>query len=61
MGHDVSVEREMAAEVEAVWALVSDLTNMGDWSPENDGGSWAGDATGAAVGAVFRGRKADFA
>ena len=56
MGHDVSVEREMAAEAEAVWALVSDLTNMGDWSPENDGGSWAGDATGAAVGAVFWGR-----
>lgn len=56
MGHEVSVEREMAAEAEAVWALVSDLTNMGDWSPENDGGTWAGDATGAAVGAVFRGR-----
>ena len=52
----VSVEREMVAEPEAVWALVSDLANMGDWSPENDGGSWTGDATEAEVGAVFRGR-----
>ena len=30
MGHNVSVEREMAAGAEAVWALVTDLTNMGD-------------------------------
>ena len=56
MGAVVSVEREMAAEPEVVWALVSDLVNMGDWSPENDGGSWTGDATEAEVGAVFRGR-----
>jgi len=52
----VSVEREIAADPEAVWALVSDLPKMGDWSPENDGGSWAGGATTAAVGAVFKGR-----
>lgn len=52
----VSVEREVAADPEAVWALVSDLPKMGDWSPENDGGNWAGDVTEAAVGAVFNGR-----
>ena len=57
MGAVVSVQREMVAEPEAVWALVSDLPNMGDWSPENDGGRWTGDATEAEVGAVFRGRK----
>ncbi|HIL48157.1 MAG TPA: SRPBCC family protein, partial [Acidimicrobiia bacterium] len=45
----VSVEREVAADPEAVWALVSDLANMGDWSPENDGGSWTGDAIEAEV------------
>ena len=49
MGAVVSVQREMVAEPEAVWALVSDLPNMGDWSPENDGGSWTGDATEAEV------------
>ena len=50
MGAVVSVQREMVAEPEAVWALVSDLANMGDWSPENDGGSWTGDAIEASEG-----------
>ena len=46
----------VAAPAERVWALVSDLPSMGAYSPENAGGSWAGGASGPAVGAVFVGR-----
>ena len=56
MTETVSVSREIAASAEEVWALVSDLTSMGRWSPENRGGTWKGGATGPAVGARFRGR-----
>lgn len=52
---DVSVSREVAAPPEVVWGLVSDLPRMGEWSPENDGGKWIGDATGPTTGAKFRG------
>jgi hypothetical protein len=45
----------VGAPPEVVWGLVSDLTRMGEWSPENTGGRWIGDASGAAVGARFRG------
>lgn len=38
-----------------MWALVSDLPRMGDYSPEAAGGSWV-DGTGPVAGAVFRGR-----
>ncbi|MBC8363728.1 MAG: SRPBCC family protein [Actinobacteria bacterium] len=51
----VSVSREIAASPEEVWALVSDLTRMGEWSPEARGGRWAGGADGPSVGAVFKG------
>ncbi len=45
---------EIAASPEQVWPLVSDLTRMGDFSPENAGGRWLrGD--GPSVGAQFRG------
>lgn len=44
------------APAERVWELVSDLPGMGALSPENTGGSWRGGATGAVVGARFRGR-----
>ena len=56
MADIVSVSREVAAPPEEVFALVSDLTRMGEWSPEAQGGDWAGAADGPAVGAVFRGR-----
>ena len=46
----IEVAREIAATPEVVWALVSDLPRMGDWSPENDGGEWVKGATGPAVG-----------
>lgn len=51
----ISCSTTVDAPAERVWALVSDLPRMGDYSPEAVGGRWVrGD--GPAVGAVFRGR-----
>jgi hypothetical protein len=47
--------RVIAAPADAVWALVSDLPRMGEWSPENAGGTWMKGATGPQVGACFKG------
>jgi hypothetical protein len=47
--------REMAVSADAVWALVSDLPRMGEWSPENMGGTWQKGAVGPQVGACFKG------
>jgi uncharacterized protein YndB with AHSA1/START domain len=55
MARQVSVSRDIAASPDAVWAMVSDLTRMGEWSPEAEGGKWLGGATGPAVGARFKG------
>lgn len=52
---DVSVSREIPAPPQEVWALVSDLTRMGEWSPEATGGRWLKGATGPEVGARFKG------
>ena len=52
----VSVTREFSTSPDKVWALVTDLPRMGEWSPENQGGKWANGATGPAVGAIFKGR-----
>lgn len=38
-----------------VYALVSDVTRTGEWSPENVGGKWVGGASGPQVGARFVG------
>ena len=38
-----------------VWAVIADVTRMGDWSPECVAGRWVGGATGPAVGAKFEG------
>ena len=56
MTSPVSVTREFSASPDKVWALVTDLPRMGEWSPENQGGKWAKGATGPAVGAIFKGR-----
>src|SRR2546423_8675121 len=53
---DVSVERTMKAPPESVWALVSDVTRMGEWSPETVGCEWIGDRKEPVVGARFKGR-----
>ena len=51
----LEVSTEIAAPAGAVWAAVSDVTRMGEWSPEAVGGRWLGDATGPVAGARFRG------
>jgi uncharacterized protein YndB with AHSA1/START domain len=45
----------IAAPAERVYALVSDLTRMGEWSPETTGVRWVDGATTAVVGAWFEG------
>ena len=55
---DVTVERDIAAPAEKVWDLISDITRMGEWSPEARGGAWVKGATEPAVGARFKGKNA---
>ena len=43
------------APAEDIYDLVTDVTNMGRWSPECTGGKWKKGATGPAVGAKFTG------
>ena len=50
-----SVTVHMAAPPERVWELVSDITRIGDFSPETFEAEWLDGATGPAVGAKFRG------
>ena len=38
MADQVSVTTEIAAPAEQVWAMIADVTRMGEWSPENRGG-----------------------
>lgn len=43
------------ASPEQVYALISDVTRMGEWSPECVECEWIDGATGPAVGAKFKG------
>ncbi len=43
------------AEPDAVYELISDITRMGEWSPECQGGDWIDGAT-PSVGSQFHGR-----
>ena len=46
---------QIQAPPEKVYALITDVTRMGEWSPECVKAEWVGDATGPAVGARFKG------
>lgn len=46
----------MNAPPAVVWDLISDVTRIGEFSPETLEGRWIGGATGPAVGAKFQGR-----
>src|SRR4051795_1076471 len=45
----------MTATPEQIWGLVSDVTQIGRYSPETFEAEWVDGATGPAVGARFRG------
>ena len=53
LGDEVTVH--MNATPQQVWALVSDVTQIGRYSPETFEGEWLDGATGPAVGVRFRG------
>jgi uncharacterized protein YndB with AHSA1/START domain len=55
MSDDVVVRRRIEAPAAQVWSMISDITRMGEWSPENTGGKWIKGASGPAVGAKFNG------
>ncbi len=55
MADQVSVTADIGASPDRVWAMVSDLTRMGEWSPESQGVTWLRGATGPQPGATFRG------
>jgi hypothetical protein len=50
-----SVTVPMNATPQRVWELVSDVTRVGEFSPETFEGRWCDGATGPAVGAKFQG------
>ena len=49
------VSLEIAASPDDLYAMVSDLTRMSEWSPEQERCEWIEGATGPAVGARFLG------
>lgn len=51
-----SVVAEIAAPPDRVYGLISDVTRMGEWSPECIRCEWTDGATGPAVGARFKAR-----
>ena len=55
MGRRGSSSTHIAATPEAVYGLITDLSRMGEWSPETTKATWVGDATGPVAGAKFKG------
>ena len=55
MEPELSVSQEINATPAAVYAALTDITRMGDWSPENHANEWKDGATEAAVGARWVG------
>lgn len=55
MTPDLEVSRDIAASPEAVFEALTDITRMGEWSPENFATEWKDGFTEAAVGAIYTG------
>ena len=55
MSRRVEVSRDIAASPAAVYAAISDVTRMGEWSIECHHCEWTGESTSASVGATFDG------
>lgn len=56
MDTHVEVTRRIEAAPEDIWAAITDITRMGEWSPECHTCRWVGDASGPALGARFEGQ-----
>lgn len=55
MINTLNVSRDIAASPEDVFAAISDVTRMGEWSPECHTCEWKDGATEPAVGVMFTG------
>ncbi len=55
MTPDIEVTRDINASPSAVFAALTDITRMGEWSPENDSNVWNEGFDHAEVGAKFAG------
>lgn len=55
MADRIEISRDIAASPEAVYAAISDVTRMGEWSEECYACKWHDGVDGPAVGAVFDG------
>jgi uncharacterized protein YndB with AHSA1/START domain len=56
MSEAIEESIDVDAPPEQLYGMVADLSRMGEWSPENEGGKWLGGASGPAEGARFKGR-----
>ena len=56
MADPVVVSRRIAASPSHVWALITDVTRMGEWSPETTTCRWIGKVKRPQVGARFLGQ-----
>ena len=54
-GHDVTVEARVSVPAARAYDAVSDVTRMGEWSPETTSCRWLGRSSGPVPGARFRG------
>ncbi len=52
---DLTVERTIAATPEALYDIITDITRIGELSPECRSAQWVGKSDGPAVGARFKG------
>ncbi len=55
MTPDLEVSRDIAASADAVFSALTDITRMGEWSPENYANEWKDGADKAEVGAMYTG------
>jgi uncharacterized protein YndB with AHSA1/START domain len=55
MSNRIEVSRDIAASPDAVYAAISDVTRMGEWSPECHTCEWHEGFDGPVVGATFDG------
>lgn len=56
MTPDISVSRDIAASPDAVFAALTDISRMGEWSPENHTCEWNEGFSGPAIGAIYTGQ-----